>query len=681
MPHIPTAPLHHGCAASHSTASYPSSVSVGGVLVEGDAAGRARAADVDPAQGVAALRRASVPRRDVRVRAASCPCRTGSSRGSPGTAPRARRGRTGSHRLADSSTPSRAGIRTSQTVSTSWRGGLAGRRRLVGGGHRPESTGRAGTPDAARPRRATMARDGRARPRRRTARGPGARGASPTRTRGSRSGTTRSPGRTASPASTASSTSRTSRPASSSSTTTTASCSSASIATRSTSTSWEIPEGGVPAGETALEGARRELREETGVTAADWRELARVPPLQLGLRRARGPLRRDRPDPRRGDARRDRGARGPLAAVRRGARDDPRRPDHRRDDVIAVERLRAPSRVRRATTGRAERGRSGSTRRDWDAIVVGLGGIGSGAAYWLSRSLGDGVLGLEQFELGPRQRRLGRPQPDHPAVLPPARLRAAGQARLRDVGRGRGATPGERIVTITGGLDLWPADRGHPAWPTTRQPDRRGRPVRAARRAPRSRRRWPQWRLGDDVTRDVPGPGRPGRPVPRQRRPPAARRGRRRDAARPHAGRPAIRDAGGGDSRSRRPDATYRTGRVVLAADAWTNELLASFGRRLPLTVTKEQVTYFACPDPAAFAPDRFPVWIWMDEPSFYGFPTYGEAGPEGRPGLRRRAGRPGRRGRSTATRPPSRGSTASSPTTCPGPSGRRSTRRPACTR
>ena len=40
--------------------------------------------------------------------------------------------------------------------------------------------------------------------------------------------------------------------------------------------SWEIPEGGVPAGETGVEGARRELREETGVEATDWRELARV---------------------------------------------------------------------------------------------------------------------------------------------------------------------------------------------------------------------------------------------------------------------------------------------------------------------------------------------------------------------------------------------------------------------
>ncbi len=40
--------------------------------------------------------------------------------------------------------------------------------------------------------------------------------------------------------------------------------------------SWEIPEGGVPAGEAPLEGIRRELREETGLEASDWRELCRV---------------------------------------------------------------------------------------------------------------------------------------------------------------------------------------------------------------------------------------------------------------------------------------------------------------------------------------------------------------------------------------------------------------------
>lgn len=40
--------------------------------------------------------------------------------------------------------------------------------------------------------------------------------------------------------------------------------------------SWEIPEGGAPIAEPMVEGARRELREETGYEAAEWRQLARL---------------------------------------------------------------------------------------------------------------------------------------------------------------------------------------------------------------------------------------------------------------------------------------------------------------------------------------------------------------------------------------------------------------------
>jgi 8-oxo-dGTP pyrophosphatase MutT (NUDIX family) len=40
--------------------------------------------------------------------------------------------------------------------------------------------------------------------------------------------------------------------------------------------SWEIPEGGVPLEDDPLDGARRELREETGFEAAEWHALGRV---------------------------------------------------------------------------------------------------------------------------------------------------------------------------------------------------------------------------------------------------------------------------------------------------------------------------------------------------------------------------------------------------------------------
>jgi 8-oxo-dGTP pyrophosphatase MutT (NUDIX family) len=36
---------------------------------------------------------------------------------------------------------------------------------------------------------------------------------------------------------------------------------------------WELPEGGAPVGSDPLEGARRELREETGLEARDWRQV------------------------------------------------------------------------------------------------------------------------------------------------------------------------------------------------------------------------------------------------------------------------------------------------------------------------------------------------------------------------------------------------------------------------
>jgi sarcosine oxidase len=73
----------------------------------------------------------------------------------------------------------------------------------------------------------------------------------------------------------------------------------------------------------------------------------------------------------------------------------------------------------------------------------------------------------------------------------------------------------------------------------------------------------------------------------------------------------------------------YRCSRLIIAAGAWSNRALAPFGIRLPLTITQEQVSYFATRCLADFQPERFPIWIWIDDPCFYGLPVFGEAGPK----------------------------------------------------
>src|SRR5207248_10407003 len=41
-----------------------------------------------------------------------------------------------------------------------------------------------------------------------------------------------------------------------------------------------------------------------------------------------------------------------------------------------------------------------AAKNEFEYIVIGLGGLGCAAAYWLARRAGSEVLGLEQFELG-----------------------------------------------------------------------------------------------------------------------------------------------------------------------------------------------------------------------------------------------------------------------------------------
>jgi sarcosine oxidase len=263
---------------------------------------------------------------------------------------------------------------------------------------------------------------------------------------------------------------------------------------------------------------------------------------------------------------------------------------------------------------------------EYDAIVIGLGGIGSAAAYQLAARPGTRILGLEQFELGhdrgasqdvSRITRLSYHRREY------VELAIRAQAAWRDVEAASGAT----ILTMTGGLDLAPAgaaesiDDYATAMTEAAVPFEWLDAVAVARR-------WPQWRL-DPGTRGIfqadAGIADPDRGNAAHQRLARAAGATLLE----HARVTEILDHGDEISVRIEDGRSLTTGAVVIAADAWTNDLLRPLGAEIPLSVTREQVTWFAPADAAAFQPERFPIWIWLDQPSFYGFPTYRSDGPK----------------------------------------------------
>jgi sarcosine oxidase len=74
--------------------------------------------------------------------------------------------------------------------------------------------------------------------------------------------------------------------------------------------------------------------------------------------------------------------------------------------------------------------------------------------------------------------------------------------------------------------------------------------------------------------------------------------------------------------------ATYSAARVIVTAGAWVPQLLGGAYAKL-LRVYPQTLYWFAPDDAAAFAPGRFPIFIWRHgaglDDHFYGFPVVGE--------------------------------------------------------
>jgi sarcosine oxidase len=261
-------------------------------------------------------------------------------------------------------------------------------------------------------------------------------------------------------------------------------------------------------------------------------------------------------------------------------------------------------------------------RTDFDYIVVGLGGIGSAAAYWLARRAGADVLGLEQFEIGHGR---GASQ-DHSRIIRRSYHSPTYVALSADAYRTWSALEadcGEELIVRTGGLDIWPPDATISLADYSTSMRSLDVPFEVLDAA-ETMKRWPQFHLQDDTTAlyqpdagIAPAARCNAMHVRMARRYGATLEDRCPVTSIRRTGDAVEVDAGGH---------VYRCHKLALCTDAWANELLADLGLRLPLTVTQEQVTYWVPRRLEDFSPERFPVWIWMDEPSFYGFPVFGEA-------------------------------------------------------
>lgn len=255
-----------------------------------------------------------------------------------------------------------------------------------------------------------------------------------------------------------------------------------------------------------------------------------------------------------------------------------------------------------------------------DAVVVGLGAMGSAAARALA-SRGLRVLGLDRFEpphslgsSGGGTRMIREAYFEDPLYVPLVRRAYEAWRRLE-------ARSGERLLRITGGLVVGPAD---------------GSLVSGARRSAREH----------DLACEELTPAEAARRFPAVRPP--------EDAAvllEPRAGmlfpercvRTLLRQARsagadllleeevvgwepeGGDVRVETADGSHAAGRLLLAAGAWTANLLGPASP--PLVVERQVQHWFASrAGPAATGPEVLPVYLWQvpGDRIWYGFPHHG---------------------------------------------------------
>jgi sarcosine oxidase len=262
-------------------------------------------------------------------------------------------------------------------------------------------------------------------------------------------------------------------------------------------------------------------------------------------------------------------------------------------------------------------------RDEYRIAVIGAGGLGSSTAYWLSRTVGDGVVCLEQFDPG---HELGASE-DHSRII---RLAYHGE-RYTTLAKSAYAAwdvveqeSAVQLVHRTGSVDIaQPGTDGDAILEAFANAMSAHDVLFERLDAVELMARYPQFQLSADHQALYQADGG----ILDIRRACAVHLAlaRARGAAVvPRAGVSAIHSGEDGVE-IETAAGTIRAEHAVLCTGAWTPTVLRGLGIELPIRLTAEQVTYFATTELARFAPDRFPIWLWHGEHEYYGFPVYGE--------------------------------------------------------
>ena len=257
----------------------------------------------------------------------------------------------------------------------------------------------------------------------------------------------------------------------------------------------------------------------------------------------------------------------------------------------------------------------------YDAIVVGVGGMGSAASYYLARR-GKRVLGLERFGLAHSMgsshghtRIIRLAYYEHPSYVLLLK-------RAYELWREIEKTADERLLHITGSIDAGPEDswvfKG--SWESCRLHDLPHEVLTGSE----LHRRHPGYRLPDDHLALVQPDGGFLAPEKCIVSYVAAAQAH---GAEIHARERVLEwEPLEGGVRVRTDRGSYEADKLVVTAGAWDAELVDVLDG---LAVPERQVLAWLQPTrPERFRPENFPVFnLLVDEGRFYGFPVFGVPG------------------------------------------------------